>query len=45
MYDFHPVEGRFLTPEDLARSAQVVVLGSTRREQRSCSAGARPSGR
>lgn len=33
MYDFHPVEGRFLTPEDLARSAQVVVLGSTRREQ------------
>ena len=33
MYDFHPVEGRFLTPEDLARSAKVVVLGSTRREQ------------
>ena len=33
MYDFHPVEGRFLTPEDIARSAKVVVLGSTRREQ------------
>ena len=33
MYDFHPAEGRFLTPEDLARSAKVVVLGSTRREQ------------
>jgi ABC-type antimicrobial peptide transport system permease subunit len=33
MYDFHPVEGRFLTAEDVARSAKVVVLGSTRREQ------------
>jgi len=33
MYDFHPVEGRFLTPEDVARSAKVVVLGSTRREE------------
>jgi ABC-type antimicrobial peptide transport system permease subunit len=33
MYDFHPAEGRFLTQEDLARSAKVVVLGSTRREQ------------
>jgi putative ABC transport system permease protein len=33
MYDFHAAEGRFLTPEDLATSAKVVVLGSTRREQ------------
>jgi putative ABC transport system permease protein len=33
MYDFHPVEGRFLTDEDLARSAKVVVLGSTRRHE------------
>ncbi len=33
MYDFHPAEGRFLTQEDLARSAKVVVLGSTRREE------------
>jgi len=33
MYDFHPAEGRFLTAEDLARSAKVVVLGSTRREE------------
>jgi len=33
MYDFHPAEGRFLTQEDIARSAKVVVLGSTRREQ------------
>jgi ABC-type antimicrobial peptide transport system permease subunit len=33
MYDFHPAEGRFLTSEDIARSAKVVVLGSTRREQ------------
>ncbi len=33
MYDFHPAEGRFLTQEDLARSAKVLVLGSTRREQ------------
>jgi len=33
MYGFHPVEGRFLTAEDLARSAKVVVLGSTRREE------------
>ncbi len=32
-YDFHPAEGRFITPEDIARSAKVVVLGSTRREQ------------
>jgi putative ABC transport system permease protein len=33
MYDFHPAEGRFITSEDLAQSAKVVVLGSTRREQ------------
>jgi ABC-type antimicrobial peptide transport system permease subunit len=33
MYDFHAAEGRFLTPEDLVRSAKVVVLGSRRREQ------------
>jgi ABC-type antimicrobial peptide transport system permease subunit len=33
MYNFHPAEGRFLTDEDLATSAKVAVLGSTRREQ------------
>ena len=33
LYDFHPAEGRFLTAEDLTRSAKVVVLGSTRREE------------
>jgi putative ABC transport system permease protein len=33
MYDFHPAEGRFITAEDLARSAKVTVLGSTRREE------------
>jgi putative ABC transport system permease protein len=33
MYDFHPAEGRFLTAEDLAESAKVAVLGSTRRRQ------------
>jgi len=33
MYDFHPAEGRFITGEDLAQSANVVVLGSTRRQQ------------
>jgi len=33
MYDFHPAEGRFITAEDLARDAKVVVLGSTRREE------------
>jgi len=33
MYDFHAAEGRFITPQDLAESAKVVVLGSTRREQ------------
>ncbi len=33
MYDFHPAEGRFITSEDLAQSATVVVLGSTRRQQ------------
>jgi putative ABC transport system permease protein len=33
MYNFHPAEGRFITDEDLAGSAKVVVLGSTRREQ------------
>jgi putative ABC transport system permease protein len=33
MYDFHPAEGRFITSRDLAESAKVVVLGSTRREQ------------
>jgi len=33
MYDFHPAEGRFLTAEDVADSAKVVVLGAQRREQ------------
>jgi len=33
MYDFHPAEGRFITAQDLAESAKVVVLGSQRREQ------------
>lgn len=33
MYDFQPAEGRFITEEDLAQSAKVVVLGETRREQ------------
>src|SRR5262245_2305673 len=33
MYNFQPVEGRFITPEDLAESAKVVVLGADRREQ------------
>jgi ABC-type antimicrobial peptide transport system permease subunit len=33
MYGFHPAEGRFLTPEDLTSSANVAVLGSTRREE------------
>jgi putative ABC transport system permease protein len=33
MYDFHPVEGRFLTSEDLSSSANVAVLGATRRDQ------------
>ncbi len=33
LYDFHPAEGRFITSEDLAQSATVVVLGSTRRQQ------------
>ena len=33
MYDFHPAEGRFITSEDLAESAKVVVLGSTRKQQ------------
>ncbi len=33
MYNFHPAEGRFITDEDLATSAKVAVLGSTRREQ------------
>jgi ABC-type antimicrobial peptide transport system permease subunit len=33
MYNFWPAEGRFITAEDLARSAKVVVLGSERREQ------------
>jgi ABC-type antimicrobial peptide transport system permease subunit len=33
MYNFHPVEGRFITDEDLATSAKVCVLGSTRRAQ------------
>jgi putative ABC transport system permease protein len=33
MYDFHPAEGRFLSQEDLATSAKVIVLGSKRREQ------------
>ena len=33
MYNFSPAEGRFITAEDLAQSAKVVVLGSTRREQ------------
>jgi len=33
MYNFHPAQGRFITQEDLDRSAKVVVLGSKRREQ------------
>jgi putative ABC transport system permease protein len=33
MYNFHPAEGRFITDEDLAASAKVCVLGSTRRAQ------------
>lgn len=33
MYDFHPAEGRFITAQDLAESAKVVVLGADRREQ------------
>jgi putative ABC transport system permease protein len=33
MYNFWPEEGRFITAEDLSRSAKVVVLGSERREQ------------
>jgi putative ABC transport system permease protein len=33
MYGFHPVEGRFITAQDLAESSKVVVLGATRREQ------------
>ncbi len=33
MYNFWPAEGRFITAEDLSRSAKVVVLGSERREQ------------
>lgn len=33
MYGFHAAEGRFLTAEDLASSAKVVVLGSERRQQ------------
>jgi ABC-type antimicrobial peptide transport system permease subunit len=33
MYNFHPAEGRFITGEDLATSAKVVVLGSKRRAQ------------
>jgi ABC-type antimicrobial peptide transport system permease subunit len=33
MYNFWPAEGRFITAEDLAESAKVVVLGHTRREQ------------
>jgi ABC-type antimicrobial peptide transport system permease subunit len=33
MYNFHPAEGRFLTPEDVTQSNKVVVLGATRREE------------
>ncbi len=33
MYNFWPAEERFITAEDLSRSAKVVVLGSERREQ------------
>src|SRR5437762_2423153 len=33
MYGFHAAEGRFLTPEDLAQSAKVVVLGEQRRQE------------
>jgi putative ABC transport system permease protein len=33
MYNFWPADGRFITAEDLSRSAKVVVLGSERREQ------------
>jgi ABC-type antimicrobial peptide transport system permease subunit len=40
MYNFHPAEGRFITDEDLATSAKVVVLGADRREQMF---GARPA--
>ncbi len=40
MYNFHPAEGRFLTDQDLATSAKVVVLGSKRRAQMF---GARPA--
>ena len=33
MYSFEVASGRFVTDEDVAASAKVVVLGSTRREQ------------
>ena len=33
MYDFHAVEGRFLTAQDVADSAKVVVLGAQRRQE------------
>ncbi|HLA79220.1 MAG TPA: ABC transporter permease [Vicinamibacteria bacterium] len=33
MYDFRPVEGRFITQEDLTASAKVVVLGATRKDE------------
>ena len=33
MYDFRPAEGRFITPEDLASSSKVVVLGATRKDE------------
>jgi len=33
MYGFHAAVGRFLTPEDLAQSAKVVVLGAQRRQE------------
>lgn len=33
MYDFRPAEGRFITAQDLAESAKVVVLGADRRQQ------------
>jgi putative ABC transport system permease protein len=33
MYGFHAAEGRFLTPQDVAESSKVVVLGSQRRDE------------
>ncbi len=33
MFDFHPAEGRFITEDDLERSAKVVVLGARQRQR------------